>query len=77
MVQRLPGFVRPKPVNYGHVIAVNDSGRVVADLQDPAGRLPMLTSALEVPAGANHPGYLYLGSLSAPTAARLRWEAPR
>jgi hypothetical protein len=50
---------------------VDDSGRIVADLQDPSGRLPMLTSALEVP------GYLYLGSLSAPTAARVRWEPPR
>lgn len=70
-IQRLPRFVRPKPVSYGHVIAVDDSGRIVADLQDPSGRLPMLTSALEVP------GYLYLGSLSAPTAARVRWEPPR
>ena len=73
VVRRLPEFVRPKPVNYGHVIAVNDSGRVVADLQDPTGKLPMLTSALEV---SGTTGYLYLGSLSAPTAARVRWPAP-
>jgi sugar lactone lactonase YvrE len=70
IVQRLPEFIKPKPVHYGHVIAVNDSGRVVADLQDPSGKLPMLTSALEVP---GPPGYLYLGSLIAPTAARVRW----
>lgn len=76
VVQRLPGFIRPKPKNYGHIVAVNDSGRVVADLQDPAGRLPMLTSALEVPPSAGVPGFLYLGSLSAPMAARLRWERP-
>jgi sugar lactone lactonase YvrE len=67
MVQRLPSWIRPAPVNYGHVIAVNDSGRVLESLQDPAGAFPMLTSALEVP------GWLYLGSLSAPTAARLRY----
>lgn len=72
VIQRLPTFIRPKPVNYGHVIAVNDSGRVVADLQDPDGRLPMLTSALEV---LGDPSYLYLGSLSASTAARIRWSA--
>jgi sugar lactone lactonase YvrE len=73
VVQRLPTFVRPKPVNYGHIVAVNDSGRVVADLQDPSGRLPMLTSALEVPARGGAAGFLYLGSLAAPTAARLPW----
>lgn len=67
VVQRLPSWVRPAPVNYGHVIAVNDAGQVLASLQDPSGAYPMLTSALEVP------GWLYLGSLSAPTAARLRY----
>lgn len=71
VVQRLPGWVRPAPVNYGHVIAVDDSGRVVTSLQDPGGGFPALTSALEVP------GWLYLGSLSAPTAARLRWPSVR
>lgn len=68
MVQRLPAFVRPAPVSYGHVIAVNDSGRVLTSLQDPEGAYPMLTSALEVP------GWLYLGSLSAPRAARVPWN---
>lgn len=67
IVQRLPGWIRPAPVNYGHVIAVDDSGRVLESLQDPVGGYPMLTSALEVP------GWLYLGSLSAPTAARVRF----
>jgi sugar lactone lactonase YvrE len=67
IVQRLPARVRPAPVSYGHVIAVDDAGRVLASLQDPAGGFPMLTSALEVP------GWLYLGSLSAPTAARVRY----
>lgn len=66
-IQRLPSFVRPGPVHYGHIVAVNDSGRVVHSLQDPSGKLPHLTSALETP------GWIYLGSLSAPSAARLRW----
>ncbi len=73
VIRRLPEFVRPKPVNYGHVLAVDDSGRVLVSLQDPTGKLPMLTSALEA---TGSPGYLYLGSLSAPTAARLRWPTP-
>jgi sugar lactone lactonase YvrE len=76
LIQRLPAFVRPKPVHFGHVLAVDDSGRVVADLQDPSGRLPMLTTAIELPATAGRPAYLYLGSLEAPTAARVRWDAP-
>lgn len=70
IVRRLPAAVRPAPVNYSHVLAINDSGRVLHSLQDPAGNLEMLTHALE------HDGWLYLGSLSAPHAARLRWTAP-
>ncbi|MCU0624311.1 MAG: SMP-30/gluconolactonase/LRE family protein [Gemmatimonadaceae bacterium] len=71
IIRRLPAFVRPAPVHYGHVIAIDDAGRVRQSLQDPSGRLPSLTMALEVP------GYLYLGSLAAPTAARLRVGAER
>lgn len=67
MIRRLPAFVRPAPVHYGHVVAIDDAGRVLASLQDPAGRLPSLTMALEVP------GWLYLGSLAAPTAGRVRY----
>ena len=66
-VRRLPEWIRPAPVNYGHIIAIDTTGRVVESLQDPSGRYPSLTSVLEVP------GWLYLGSLAAPTAARLRW----
>jgi sugar lactone lactonase YvrE len=65
---RLPAFLRPGPKDYGHILAVDDSWRVVADLQDPSGKLPSLTSALETD------GALWLGSLKAPTAARLAWR---
>lgn len=67
VVQRLPAWMRPAPVDYGHVLALDEAGRVLTSLQDPDGGFPALTSALELP------GWLYLGSLSAPTAARLRW----
>lgn len=67
MLLRLPKAVRPGPVHYGHVIAVDSTWRIVANLQDPSGRLESLTHALETP------GTLWLGSLSAPVAARLRW----
>lgn len=68
MLMRLPAALRPGPKNYGHVIAVDSTWRVLADLQDPTGKLPSLTSALETE------GMLWLGSLSAPAAARLRWN---
>jgi sugar lactone lactonase YvrE len=67
---RLPAFLRPGPVHYGHVIAFDDQWRVVADLQDPSGRLESLTHVLETP------GMLWLGSLSAGQAARLSWRPP-
>ncbi|HRN52909.1 MAG TPA: SMP-30/gluconolactonase/LRE family protein [Gemmatimonadaceae bacterium] len=70
MLLRLPAVVRPGPVHYGHVIAVDSTWRIVADLQDPNGKLGSLTHALETP------GALWLGSLSAPTAARLPWAPP-
>ncbi len=68
MLLRLPEAWRPAPVNYAHVIAIDDDGKVLFSLQDPAGGFPMLTSALETP------GFLYLGSLVAPTAARISFK---
>ncbi len=65
VLMRLPAALRPGPKNYGHVIAIDSTWRVLADLQDPSGKLPSLTSALETP------GTLWLGSLSAPAAGRL------
>lgn len=69
MVQRLPAFLRPKPVLYGHVIAIDGQGRVVADLQDPEGRYPITTAAVETET------HLYIGSLVAPVLGRV--EKPR
>ncbi len=37
---RLPRALWPLPKPYGHVFAFDDSGRIVADLQDPAGSYP-------------------------------------
>jgi sugar lactone lactonase YvrE len=70
MLWRLPQAVRPGPVHYGHVIAIDSTWRIVENLQDPSGRLESLTHALETP------GTLWLGSLSAPVAGRLPWRAP-
>jgi strictosidine synthase len=34
---RLPGFLRPGPKAYGFVLGLDESGRIVHNLQDPPG----------------------------------------
>jgi len=65
VVQRMPPWVRPKAVAYGHIIAVDGTGAVVADLQDSNTRYPQNTSVRETK------DYLYIGSLVAPVIGRL------
>jgi hypothetical protein len=48
VIQRLPEFLRPKAQHYGHIMAINDAGNVVFDLQDPLGIYGHITGALEV-----------------------------
>ena len=48
VIQRLPEFLRPKAQHYGHVVAINDAGEVVFNLQDPLGIYGHTTGALEV-----------------------------
>jgi sugar lactone lactonase YvrE len=66
VVMRLPAAIRPKERRYGHVVALDSAGGVVADLQDPSGAYPTTTSVRETPQ------YLYIGSLTAPALARLK-----
>jgi len=56
---RLPKALWPVPPTYGHILAIDEDGRVVADLQDPAGHLPETSGATE------HGGRLYVHSLHA------------
>ncbi len=58
IMQRLPAFVRPKPIPSSHVFAINGDGEVLMDLQDPAARFPMLTGVQETR------DRLYLSSLT-------------
>lgn len=44
---RLPRALWPVPKAYGHVFAFDDSGRIVADLQDPSGAYPETTAITE------------------------------
>lgn len=56
---RLPKSLWPVPPAYGHVIAFDEDGQVVADLQDPAGRIAETSGVTE------HGGRLYVHSLHA------------
>ncbi|GAB5413383.1 MAG: SMP-30/gluconolactonase/LRE family protein [Congregibacter sp.] len=47
LVMRLPTFLAPAPVHYGHAIAFTEDGNVVADLQDPTGAFPNVTGITE------------------------------
>ena len=49
----------------GMQIAIDANGKVVENLQDPAGAYPINTTAVETE------DYLYIGSLVAPNIARL------
>jgi sugar lactone lactonase YvrE len=48
VIQRLPAFLRPKAQHFGHIVAINDAGEVVFNLQDPLGMYGQTTGALEV-----------------------------
>ncbi len=65
VVQRFPGFMRPKAVFYGHIIAIDGTGRVLVNLQDPDGGYRLNTSVTETK------DYLYIGSLVMPATGRL------
>ena len=65
LVQRMPAFVRPKAVAYGHIILIDEHGRVVNDLQDPSGNYPINTGVTEAD------NYLYIGNLVSPFIGRL------
>ncbi len=48
VIQRLPEFFHPKAQYFGHIIAINDAGHVVFNLQDPLGIYGQTTGALAV-----------------------------
>jgi sugar lactone lactonase YvrE len=69
---RLPRALWPVPPAYGHVIAFNEDGQVLADLQDPTGAYPETTAITETPER------LYVQSLHAKTLGWLpRSALPR
>ena len=65
VLMRLPGTLLPQPRDYGHVVAFDGTGKVVASLQDPSGAYRKISSALETASD------LYIGSLEMPELGRL------
>ena len=65
VVMRLPKTLWPVPPNYGHVIAFDEAGTIVADLQDPSGTYPETTGVTETA------DRLYIQSLNAKSLAWL------
>jgi sugar lactone lactonase YvrE len=61
LAMRLPKSLWPVPPAYGHVFAFDESGKVLADLQDPSGAYPETTAVTETP------DRLYIQSLHART----------
>lgn len=48
VIERLPAFLRPQAEHFGHLVAINDRGDVVFNLQDPRGIYGQTTGALSV-----------------------------
>lgn len=67
---RLPRFLWPVPKAYGHIVALDETGKVVDDLQDPSGAYPETTAATELG------GKLFIQSLHAPTIGWLSYSGP-
>lgn len=68
---RLPRFLWPVPKAYGHVIAFDENGKVVDDLQDPSGAYPETTLATEAD------GRLFIQSLHAHTIGWMPYVGPQ
>ncbi|TAK86542.1 MAG: SMP-30/gluconolactonase/LRE family protein [Aquabacterium sp.] len=68
---RLPRFLWPVPKAYGHVIAYDERGTVVDDLQDSSGAYPETTAATEAD------GKLFIQSLNAHSIGWLPYVGPQ
>jgi len=55
---KLPDWLKPKPIDHGFVLGLNEQGEVVSSLHDTTGDVIKMVTSVE-----EHEGYLYLGSL--------------
>jgi sugar lactone lactonase YvrE len=70
MMLRLPRALWPVPPAYGHIIAFDESGKIVDDLQDPQGAYPETTAATELG------GRLFVQSLHAHSVGWMNYSGP-
>ncbi len=69
LVSKLPRWMQPAAIKRGMLVALNEQGEVIGTYHDPAGdQVYMITSVEQV---GDH---IYLGSLEAPFAARIRLD---
>ncbi len=69
LVMGLPERFQPQPARFGFVLGLSEDGEVAHNLQDPSGSFSLVTGLRE------HEGWLYLGSLTETSIARV--SAPR
>lgn len=69
LLARLPEQFKPAAKHYGHLVALDTDGTVMASLQDPAGGYHTITGGLQVIRGKQR--WLYLTSLHESSLARL------
>ncbi|WP_290877496.1 SMP-30/gluconolactonase/LRE family protein [Aquabacterium sp.] len=67
---RLPRALWPVPKPYGHVIAFDEQGHILDDLQDPSGAYPETTAATEAD------GRLFIQSLNAGSVGWRPYTGP-
>lgn len=71
MMLRLPRSLWPVPPAYGHLIAFDEQGKILDDLQDPTGAYPETTAAIELG------GRLFVQSLHAHELGWMRYTGPK
>lgn len=69
LMAKLPQALMPRPVPYGFVLGLDESGQVIRNLQDPTGR-----HLFEVTSVEEKRGCLYLGSLHNDRVGKLCLE---
>ncbi|HKP47837.1 MAG TPA: SMP-30/gluconolactonase/LRE family protein [Pyrinomonadaceae bacterium] len=67
VIYRLPAFVQPAPKRYSFVLGLDDAGKVIDNLQNPAA-----DCYAEIANVVEHNGALYFGSIGEETVGRFR-----
>ncbi len=64
---KLPDSLKPKPIQYGFILGLNEQGKIDISLHDPSG-----STLYEITSAEEHDGYLYIGTLSNNWAGRYK-----